>query len=109
MHERIQTVSASRAMIRSGERVVIEVGFETLVPTTVTVRAVTPGYSCEAAPVETRAGQKHCQLPIRIRRRNDAPGHVCLLEVAVGELHSSLSLTVLPRPRTHGALRAVGG
>jgi len=107
MHERIQTVSASRAMIRSGGRVMIDVAFETLVPATVTVRAVTPGYACEVQPIQTRAGAQHRQLPIRVRRRNDASGHVCLLEVAVGQLHASLSLTVLPRHPTHGSLRAI--
>lgn len=106
MMEHIRTLAASRGMIRSGGQVQIDVAYETMTPPRVTVSALSPGFSCEAQPVEGRAGQQRCRLSTVVRRRNDAKSHVCLLEVKVGELSATLSLTVLPRARTHGHLPA---
>lgn len=106
MIEQPRTLAASRGMIRSGGQVQIDVAYETLSPVTITVRALSPGFSCESTPVEGRAGQQRCSLNAIVRRSNDAKRHVCLLEVAVGELKASLSLTVLSRARTHKLLPA---
>lgn len=108
MHERIRSVAVSRGVVRSGARVELELAYEILAETPLQISCVSRGFTIEVEPMQLRQGLRRCFVPFRVWRRADAKNHACLLRVDLGDAHTSLSITVLPRPKTFGALPAVG-
>lgn len=108
MYEQIRSVSASKALLRSGSTVEVEVAYEVFGPSELRIEAVTRGFRSECEPMALRAGIHRCYAPVRIVREPGVRTNTCLLRVTIGGATSSLSVSVMRRPTTFGGLPAVG-